>query len=1412
MKTIYCSLLLLFVCFASFGIGPITGRYYLPGRNFTSNLTDATPGGIWSSSNPGIASINSTGLVTAISAGTTTISYTVGTSYATTIISVDSYPAFFKVHWLDTTYSGNACMDDPRFHLYMDGSEPGVSYTIENGTNIADRTRTFIGTGFPIDIGRLWFDAGGLRYTSGYITASATNARGLIMFTPPNIAYEAFDTAIAITGSGTVCNGSSILLTDTNYIYNDGHWRSSNPLVATVASFTDSTVGFVTGISPGTVVISYSLTSTAGVGCISIRTKTITVTASVCTSAPIAGTISGNQYICPGTNNTLYLIGYTSCIHLQWQSSTDSLHWSDIAGQIYDSLIFNTQVSKWYRCKTTCPNSGLSSYTSSFHVYRRFTIATNAVIHNSDTTCNLAHFRLSACGISHDPLHVITWFGDGTSANVVLTDTLNAHANIYHQYNSPGSYSVKQVLYNGTTPQDSISFPYEYIFCNYLPLKFFIDVNHNGVFDSGLDKYNIDPMDVIVDSNGITIDTINALSGMYYQALGHPGTVYSFRPILHSSDLHLSCPISGVIKDTIVSSINNYENKYFGFSCASGSMFDLKISVAFSAGRHMADGTIIIQNPYCLPHNAHLKFKFSPKYRFTNSYPSPSSISSQTIIWNLSTINNINWQNISFHLDVPGGWDSIRGAWNTAVWLRPGDTINSSYTITSTGTELDTTNNYIERNDTVKSSYDPNEMEVSPQGNILPCTKLQYTVRFENTGNGPAQNIAVLDTLPAGVDMRSLQIVAASAAMNVVYIKNAGYNIVKFDFPNINLLDSSHHNECDGMVVFTVKVRQGLSRGTNIANRAGIYFDDNEVVMTNSVLNTIGISPILGLPAVCLDYRDTLYDAMNGGIWACTNAHATVVNGIVTPVSSGIDTVKYTVSNSCASYTTTKEVTIKPVAIVGAITGSIGLCVGNSTILHDTSTGGAWVSSDTSILTIDSTGLVHGIGAGMASISYQLNPLGCNAATAGTSVSIFAYPTPYVVSGGGNFCSDTGAIISLSSSETGVTYSLLYNGIIIPGSTMIGTGTALHHRVMSSGTYTINGSSFTDCFTQMTDSAVVTINPLPTVYNLSGGGAYCVGDSGVKLNLDNSQTGITYSLINHGTPAGTPLEGTGSRLDFGWITDTGRYTATGINILSNCSSNMTGNRQVSRNKMPMQFELSGGGTYCVGDSQDHLILASSETGVRYEFYRTGLLINTIIGTGLYIDAGKPEQGIYISTATNPLTHCTDTLLGSVVVAINNVPNVYSVTNGGNKEGIILELSGSDTGITYSEIVNGTTLEEVNGTGSAIRFGKQTVSGTYTIIATDKQTQCTSVMSGNVVFSKDPTVHLSPNPAHNQLTLEMEKDAYTTYTISNDVGQVLANETLGAGTTVINIRNLASGMYFITFRGSQGTKVMRFVKE
>jgi hypothetical protein len=77
--------------------------------------------------------------------------------------------------------------------------------------------------------------------------------------------------------------------------------------------------------------------------------------------------------------------------------------------------------------------------------------------------------------------------------------------------------------------------------------------------------------------------------------------------------------------------------------------------------------------------------------------------------------------------------------------------------------------------------------------------------------------------------------------MNIALLQSNGHNIVKFDFPNINLLDSSHHGQCDGLVVFNVNAKHGLPMGTTIFNHAGVFFDDNPVVTTDTVENIIGM-------------------------------------------------------------------------------------------------------------------------------------------------------------------------------------------------------------------------------------------------------------------------------------------------------------------------------------------------------------------------------------------------------------------------------------------------------------------------------------------------------------------------------------------------------------------------------------------
>ncbi len=180
--------------------------------------------------------------------------------------------------------------------------------------------------------------------------------------------------------------------------------------------------------------------------------------------------------------------------------------------------------------------------------------------------------------------------------------------------------------------------------------------------------------------------------------------------------------------------------------------------------------------------------------------------------------------------------------YNTAIgYLTPGDTVHSYYTITPFAGDVDTTNNTQTIIDTVRSGYDPNEMFVSPAGCISPgagTTQLQYTIHFENTGNDTAFNIYVMDTLSDNVDPSTMNIVMGSAEMYTTKLhSNTGQNILKFDFPGINLLDSSHHGQCDGAVIFSINTRLGLPSGTTIFNHAGIFFDINPVVLTNTVEN-----------------------------------------------------------------------------------------------------------------------------------------------------------------------------------------------------------------------------------------------------------------------------------------------------------------------------------------------------------------------------------------------------------------------------------------------------------------------------------------------------------------------------------------------------------------------------------------------
>src|SRR5512133_3067508 len=59
----------------------------------TTTLSDATPGGTWNSGSPSVATINSSGVVTGVTAGSATISYTLGSCFVTRTVTVNALPA-----------------------------------------------------------------------------------------------------------------------------------------------------------------------------------------------------------------------------------------------------------------------------------------------------------------------------------------------------------------------------------------------------------------------------------------------------------------------------------------------------------------------------------------------------------------------------------------------------------------------------------------------------------------------------------------------------------------------------------------------------------------------------------------------------------------------------------------------------------------------------------------------------------------------------------------------------------------------------------------------------------------------------------------------------------------------------------------------------------------------------------------------------------------------------------------------------------------------------------------------------------------------------------------------------------------------------------------------------------------------
>ncbi len=155
----------------------------------------------------------------------------------------------------------------------------------------------------------------------------------------------------------------------------------------------------------------------------------------------------------------------------------------------------------------------------------------------------------------------------------------------------------------------------------------------------------------------------------------------------------------------------------------------------------------------------------------------------------------------------------------------------------------------------IVAAIDPNDKRSNPAGMGAdhltdPDGKLTYVIHFENLGSGHAQTVVIRDTLSGLLDPSTILQGSSSHPFQLsvrseeVSLPGQPRRIVlNFISQGINLpyrdLDSIGAN---GYISFSIRPKPGLPDGTRLENRAGIYFDQNTVVLTNTTWVTLSDS------------------------------------------------------------------------------------------------------------------------------------------------------------------------------------------------------------------------------------------------------------------------------------------------------------------------------------------------------------------------------------------------------------------------------------------------------------------------------------------------------------------------------------------------------------------------------------------
>lgn len=274
----------------------------------------------------------------------------------------------------------------------------------------------------------------------------------------------------------------------------------------------------------------------------------------------------------------------------------------------------------------------------------------------------------------------------------------------------------------------------------------------------------------------------------------------------------------------------------------------------------------------------------------TTVSPAIYTLSGDTVMWTFTNLNYTNNYSTSFNIQFSVPLSTPLGSIFTSCAY--------AQTTIADFNPLDNTYCYSRM---VTGSYDPNDKTPNPVGVgatgdiAATVTDLTYLIRFQNTGNGPAVNIKVTDTLSSNLNVNTFEMLGASHNYNVEILPG---NILRWKFNNIMLPDSNSNEPAShGYIQYRIKRTTNNAPGTQIKNTANIYFDFNEPVITNTAINTI--ETLTGIKSQSAGENGwNIYPNPSSGILYLVNASSLKEPSEITVVNSIGQTVMEETINS----------------------------------------------------------------------------------------------------------------------------------------------------------------------------------------------------------------------------------------------------------------------------------------------------------------------------------------------------------------------------------------------------------------------------------------------------------------------------------------------------------------------------------